>query len=286
VRIDLHTHTVASDGVLTPPALVAAAQAAGVGLLAVCDHDSTNGLEAAIAAGPAHRVEVWPGVELSCDTEAGEVHVLGYFVDHHSEWFQTMLARLRDGRTRRAERIVERLHALGAPVSFARVKALANGGAIGRPHIARALIEAGHARTTNDAFDRYIGRHGPAYAERVKVTPAQAVEITRAAGGLSVLAHPGWGVPHETIPQLVEAGLDGIEVYYPEHTPAQIAHYAALARRYGLLMTGGTDFHGGEVSPRGLGSQFVPDDIVPPLRAAAAGRSALEGAPAVVLVAE
>jgi hypothetical protein len=166
------------------------------------------------------------------------------------------------------------------------VKALANGGAIGRPHIARALIEAGHARTTNDAFDRYIGRHGPAYAERVKVTPAQAVEITRAAGGLSVLAHPGWGVPHETIPQLVEAGLDGIEVYYPEHTPAQIAHYAALARRYGLLMTGGTDFHGGEVSPRGLGSQFVPDDIVPPLRAAAAGRSALEGAPAVVLVAE
>jgi hypothetical protein len=286
VRIDLHTHTVASDGVLTPEALVAAAVAAGVGVLAVCDHDSTTGVEAAIRAGRAHGVEVWSGVELSCDTENGEVHILGYFVDHRLGWLQALLARLRTGRTRRAERMVERLAELGAPVLFARVQALADGGAIGRPHVARALVEAGHVRTLNDAFGRYIGRHGPAYVERVKVTPAQAVEIIRAAGGIAALAHPGWDVPDDAIPPLVAAGLEGIEVYYPEHTPTQVEHYATLARRYRLLVTGGTDFHGGETAAHGVGSQYVPEAVLPALRAAVAARRASGEAPAVVLVAD
>jgi len=286
VRVDLHTHTVASDGVLTPATLVAVAAGAGVGVLSVCDHDTTNGVEAAIASGPAHGVEVWPGVELSCDTDAGEVHMLGYFIDHRSQWLQSLLAKLREGRTRRAEHMLDLLAAVGIQVPFARVQTLADGGAIGRPHVARALVEAGHARTINDAFDRYLGRHAPAYVGRMKVTPAHAVEIIRAAGGLAVLAHPGWGVPDDSIPPLVEAGVEGIEVYYPEHTPAQTEHYAMLAREYRLLPTGGTDFHGGEAAIRGPGSQYVPDDVVPALRAAAAGRRAAGTPPAVVLATE
>jgi predicted metal-dependent phosphoesterase TrpH len=182
--------------------------------------------------------------------------------------------------------MVARLAGLGAPVPFARVQVLADGGAIGRPHVARALVEAGHVRTINDAFDRYLGRHGPAYVERVKVTPAQAVEVIRAAGGVAVLAHPGWGVPDDAIEPLVAAGLEGIEVYYPEHTTAQIAHYAGIVRRHRLLTTGGTDFHGGENYARGIGSQYVPDDVVPALRASAAGRRAIEQAPPIEFATE
>lgn len=284
MRIDLHTHTTASDGLLAPVALVAEARAHGVGLLAVCDHDTTAGLDEAIAAGPTSGVEVWPGVELSCDVEAGEVHILGYFIDRQLPWFQALLERLREGRARRAERMVERLAALGVPVALGRVRAFAGDGAIGRPHVARALVEAGHVQTIGEAFDRFIGRTGPAYVERVKVTPAQAVQIIRAAGGLAVLAHPGWGAQEGLVPELVAAGLDGIEVYYPDHTPDQVAHYAALARAYGLLVTGGTDFHGGGLATRvPPGGQYVPEEIVAPLRQRAAARQASATPPPVTL---
>ena len=280
MRIDLHTHTTASDGLLTPEALVAEASGRGVGLLAVADHDTTGAVDAALATGRAAGIEVWPAVELSCDVETGEVHVLGYFIDHRRDWFQTLLHRLRDGREKRAERMVERLVALGAPVDFHAVRTLADGGSIGRPHVARALLEAGHVASIHEAFDRYIGRHGPAYVERLKVTPAQAVEVIRAAGGLAVLAHPGWGQQDALIPDLVAAGLDGIEVYYPDHVPAQVEQYSALATRYGLLVTGGTDFHGGGLATRvPVGSQYVPESVVAPLREAAAARRPAASAP-------
>lgn len=287
MRIDLHTHTTASDGLLAPDALVALAAERGVGLLAVADHDTTDGVDAALHAGRAHGVEVWPAVELSCDVEAGEVHVLGYFIDHRRGWFQALLARLREGRADRAARMVERLAELGAPVDFHRVQALAGGGAIGRPHVARALVEAGWVRDVQEAFARYIGRQGPAYVGRLKVTPAQAVVLIRAAGGLAVLAHPGWGQQDELIPHLIEAGLDGVEVYYPDHTPEQVAHYRALAGRCRLLITGGTDFHGGDLATRvTVGSQYVPEEIVAPLRAAAAARHPSDRAPALEFAAE
>lgn len=287
MRIDLHTHTTASDGVLRPEALVAEAVAHGVGLLAVCDHDTTAGVDDALAVGMELRVEVWPAVELSCDVEAGEVHVLGYFIEYHQPWFQALLLRLREGRAQRAERMAERLGALGVPVDYGRVQALADGGAIGRPHVARALVEAGHVRTVAEAFDRFIGRHGPAYVERLKVTPAQAVEVIRAAGGLAVLAHPGWAQDEKVIPELVAAGLDGIEVYYPDHTPTLVERYLALARQHGLLVTGGTDFHGGGLATRApVGSQFVPESIVEPMRAAAAARRPSARAPELSLTAE
>jgi predicted metal-dependent phosphoesterase TrpH len=287
MRIDLHTHTIASDGLLPAEALVAEAREHGVGLLAVADHDTTAATDAALAAGQAAGVEVWPAVELSCDVEAGEVHVLGYFIDHRLGWFQTLLGRLRDGRERRAERMVERLAALGVPVPFERVQAMANGGALGRPHVARALVEAGHVKNIGEAFDRFIGRSGPAYVERLKVTPAQAVEVIRAAGGLAVLAHPGWGQQDALIPDLIVAGLDGIEVYYPDHTPDQVKHYAAMAQRHGLVVTGGTDFHGGGLATRvSVGSQYVPEAIVPALRSAAASRRPADSAPVLTLATE
>jgi predicted metal-dependent phosphoesterase TrpH len=273
MRIDLHAHSTASDGMLEPQALVGEAAARGVGLLAISDHDTTDGVDSGLCAASSAGVEVWPAVELSCDVAAGEVHVLGYFVDHHLGWFQALLSRLRDGRQRRAARMVERLAALGAPVDHRRVQALAGGGSVGRPHVARAMVEAGHVRTVSEAFDRFIGRHGPAYVERVKVTPAQAVAVIRAAGGLAVLAHPGWSKQEGLIDDLAGAGLDGVEVYYPDHTPAEIEHLLGLARRHNLLVTGGTDFHGGGLATGvPLGSQYVPEAVVAPLREAAAAR--------------
>ncbi|MGQ0548268.1 MAG: PHP domain-containing protein [Armatimonadota bacterium] len=289
MRIDLHTHTTASDGMLDAPALIAEAAARSVRLMAVTDHDTTASVEEAVRAGSsaAAGIEVWPAVELSCDVDAGEVHVLGYFVDVRLVWFQTLLERLREGRLHRAERMVERLIELGAPVEFARVEALAAGGAIGRPHVARALVEAGRVRDVTEAFERYIGRNGPAYVERLKVTPADAVAVIRAAGGLAVLAHPGWAQSDGMIPDLVASGLDGIEVYYPDHSPALVEHYTALARRHGLLITGGTDFHGGTLATRvPIGSQYVPEEIVAPIRSAAATRRPSREAPRVALAVE
>ena len=267
MRIDLHTHTKASDGLLAPAALVQLARDAGVVVLAVADHDTTAGVDAALEAGARLGVEVIPAVEINTDVEESEIHVLGYYVDHAAPWFQEFLGRLRDGRERRAERMVAKLNALGIPIEYARVRALAEG-AVGRPHVARALIEVGAARTTEEAFQKYIGRSGPAYIERMKVTPEDAVRVILRAGGIPVLAHPGWGVRDELLPPLVEAGLGGIEAYYPDHTPAMTAHYLALAERYHLLATGGTDFHGGDLATRvSIGSQYVPPEVVERLKA-------------------
>lgn len=275
MRIDLHTHSTASDGLLSPEQLVAEAAARGVGLLAVSDHDTVAGVDAALAAGRRASVEVWPAVELSCDVTEGEVHMLGYFIDHALPWFLSMLERLRAGRAERALRMVAKLKVLGVPVAFRRVEELAAGGAVGRPHIARAMVEAGHVGEVAEAFDRFIGRFGPAYVERVRLTPPEAVALIRAAGGLAVLAHPGWGQQDAMIPELAVAGLDGIEVYYPDHSPDDVERYRAAARRHGLLLTGGTDFHGGSAASRVfIGSQYVPEAVVSPIREAARMRQA------------
>lgn len=267
MRIDLHTHTTASDGLLAPAAVVRLAREAGVAVLAVADHDTTAGVEEALAAGARLGVEVIPAVEINTDVEDAEVHILGYYIEHTLPWVQRFLAELRGGREHRAERMVARLNALGIPIEYERVRAMAEG-AVGRPHVARALIEVGAVRTTEEAFQKYIGRGGPAYVERMKVTPEDAVRVIRRAGGVPVLAHPGWGVRDEMLPGLVEAGLQGIEAYYPDHTPSMTAHYVELADRYHLLVTGGTDFHGGDLATRvGIGSQYVPPDVVAKLKA-------------------
>lgn len=276
MRIDLHTHTTASDGLLPPERLVQLAKDAGVTVLAIADHDTTDALDAAMAAGAALGVEVIPAVEINTDVDAQtEVHVLGYFIDHRQGWLQEFLARLRDGRVNRAAKMVEKLNGLGIPIQFERVRAIAGAGAVGRPHVARALVETGAVRSTEEAFEKYIGRTGPAYVERLKVTPEEAARVILKATGVPVLAHPGWGVREEMIPPLVEAGLQGLEVYYPDHTPAMVTRYLEIAERYDLVVTGGTDFHGGDLATKvRIGSQYVPADVVERLKARAAARRA------------
>ncbi len=271
VRVDLHTHSTASDGVLPPADLVRAAREHGVGVLALTDHDTTDGVAEALDAGRAYRVDVIPGVEINTDVDAYEVHVLGYFIDHTQQEFQRFLGRMRAGRVERAERMVERLCALGVRVEWARVRAIAGTSAVGRPHVARALVEAGRVGSVQEAFERFLSRSGPAYVPRTRLLPEEAVETIRSAGGVPVLAHPGWeasGPVIERVPALVARGLCGIEVYYPDHTPAMVSAYLDVVRRYGLIATGGTDFHGGGIATRvALGSVPVPAEAVAALRA-------------------
>ena len=256
---------------LSPARLVQEAHTQGVRVLALTDHDTTQGLDEALAAGGELGVEVIPGVEINTDVGPHEVHILGYFVDHARAPFQEFLRRMRDGRVARAEEMVRRLASLGAPVAWERVQEIAAGAAVGRPHVARALVEAGWVGTNQEAFARYLGRSGPAYVGRLKLTPEGAVEEIRRAGGVPVLAHPGWpqsGPILERVPQLVAHGLAGIEAYYPDHTAEMIAAYLDTARRYGLVVTGGTDYHGGGIATRvPLGSVPVPPEAVPDLRA-------------------
>ena len=273
--VDLHLHTSASDGSLTPAELVALALERGLRVIAITDHDSTEGVDAALAAARGSGLEVIPGVEINTDVPTGEVHVLGYFLDHHDPVLRDRLACQRLGRLDRGLAMVQRLRELGLDVSWQRVQEIAGaagGGAVGRPHVAQALVERGHVATVKEAFDRYIGNQGPAYVPRAKLTPEHAVRMICDAGGLAVLAHPAerpsWPAATPYIPSLVEAGLVGLECYYAGYTPPEVASLLSLARSYNLVPTGGSDFHGPLVTPDApLGGTPVPLSVVDELRA-------------------
>jgi predicted metal-dependent phosphoesterase TrpH len=266
--IDLHTHSTASDGMLAPAQLVALAIERGLSVLALTDHDTVAGVPEARKAATA-QLRFIPGVELSTHVEAGEVHMLGYFVDPADPTLLDSLAQFREAREGRAETMVARLTAAGAPIDLGRVVALAAGGSIGRPHVARALVEAGHASSIGDAFDRWLVRGRPGYVERFKLTPPDAVRLIRAARGVPVLAHP-----HSAdnlaalLPGLLAAGLAGIECYYGDYDDLRKQEYLALAAQHQLVATGGTDFHGtGVAHRRPLGGTYVPPECVPALEA-------------------
>lgn len=267
--IDLHTHSTASDGMLAPAQLVALATERGLSALALTDHDTVAGVAEARAAAEAAGLRFIPGVELSTFVDAGEVHMLGYFVDPADPTLLDALAQFREAREGRAETIVARVTAAGAPISLERVVALAAGGSIGRPHVARALVEAGHATSVNDAFERWLVRGRPGYVERFKLTPSAAVRLIRAAGGVPVLAHPHSADDLKTLlPDLLAAGLVGIECYYGDYDELRKQEYLALAARHGLIATGGTDFHGiGGAHRRPLGGTWVPPECVAALEA-------------------
>ncbi|HET6320407.1 MAG TPA: PHP domain-containing protein [Chloroflexota bacterium] len=271
-RVDLHTHTTASDGTFTPAELVVEAQRVRLDVLAICDHDSTEGIAPALAANSNGALQVIAGVEVNTDVPGGEVHVLGYFKQAPQGAMQALLARLREGRYQRARGMADKLAALGTPIAFERVVEIAGGGSIGRPHVARAIVEAGHAATVGEAFERFIGRHGPAYVERLKLSPAEAARAIRDSGGVPVLAHPftfdlnGTLLksvhPEQLVPELVKAGLGGIETYYYRYPGDAIVSLLRLAEKFGLIATGGSDFHGSIKPGQGLGSVFVPWDSV------------------------
>ena len=257
--VDLHTHTVASDGTYRPSELVAEAARRGVRVLAVTDHDSTDGLAEAIATARAHPpLTIVPGIEINCDVEGAEIHVLGYGMDYEAPWFHEFCLAQRADRRARVHRTAERLAALGLPIDVERVFALVQEGSAGRPHVARVMVEHGYVKTVREAFDRYLASGKPAHVPRRKLAPEDAVRLLRRAGGVPVFAHPGLAERDELIPSMVEAGLMGIECYYSEHSPAQRGTYLDLCRRYDLVATGGSDFHGPAVRAATLGHPTVP----------------------------
>ncbi len=275
MKVDLHLHTTASDGTLTPTKLVVEAAQRGLGVIGITDHDSTEGIAEALEAAKHYPgLVVIPGVELSTDVPKGEVHVLGYYVDYVNKEFQSRLDIMRNSRIDRARRMVEKLKHLGMPIRWERVLELANRGAVGRPHIAEALLEAGHVSSFQEAFVKYIGRDGPAYAEREKLTPAEAVALLAKFGGLPVLAHPGeMDGLYSYLSELTPAGLVGIEVYYNGYGPDITSRLLKAAHRYGLVATGGSDYHGhGGKGEAELGSLSIPGEAAQSLIALAQQR--------------
>lgn len=247
-RVDLHTHSTASDGTDDPAALPSLAKRAGLAAFALTDHDTLAGLPAARAAAEEIGVELVAGIELGAWQRRGEMHVLGYFVAEDHPGVNRTLADLRRGRAERIHRTVERLVAAGAPVAVEDVMRIAGEGSPGRPHVARALVAAGHVGSLQEAFDVYLAEGRPAFVPRRELSPTECVALVRRAGGVSVLAHPVT-VAAEVLEKEVEAlaryGLAGIEADHPRQDEAFRARVRALAKAHDLVVTGGSDYHGG-----------------------------------------
>jgi predicted metal-dependent phosphoesterase TrpH len=266
-RVDLHIHTTASDGVLSPAQVVRVAIDKGLEAIAITDHDTTDGVDQAVAAASGERLEVIPAIELSAEEGRREVHILGYYIDHRDQTLQERLTVLRRARRERAWKMVKKLEATGTPVSWERVLEIAGDtSAFGRPHIAKALLERGYVRSVNEAFDRYIGLRGPAYVRRYKLTPAEAVKMITDAKGLPVLAHPRG--QEDVVPKLSALGLVGLEAYYPSYSDEERELLARLAAKHDLIATGGSDFHGynGGDAAHSLGEMPVPLESLKRLR--------------------
>lgn len=276
-RVDLHLHTTHSDGSCTPSELVRLAHQAGVTALAVTDHDIMTGVAQATAEGEHYGIEVIPGVEISSMIGQSELHILGYFLDWQDPILNERFTTLRESRHRRNPQIVERLQALGIDITYDEVRALAGSDSVGRPHIARALMDKHVVSSAKEAFDRFLANGKPAYVPRDLPNPAEAIQWIKAAGGLAVLAHPTWVKLAdrslvELLRELKTAGLDGVEVYYSTHSSRQIREYLSLAQQLGLLITGGSDFHG-LTKPDidvgiGKGTLHVPTSLLPKMKAA------------------
>ena len=241
---DLHCHTTASDGLLTPTELVRTAAELGIKGIGVTDHDTIQGWKEAEEAGANYQIQILRGIELNTNWHGKEVHILGYEVDGSSRDLNDKLGCLRKAREQRMLEILERLKLQGVDLSDSEVQQFAQGESIGRPHIAQALLERGYISTIREGFDRYIGMGAPAYVPRYKLTPEEGIELVRAAHGVAVLAHPGVQRLEEGIPSWVEVGLQGIEVLHSEHNSDDERIFRDLAKEYDLLTTGGSDFHG------------------------------------------
>ena len=242
-RIDLHLHSTASDGTLSPTELVRAALGMGLTTIALTDHDTTGGIREALDAARGSNLTVIPGVEISTDVPgANELHILGYHVDPQHAQLEARLSALRHARVDRARRTLACLAQAGCPLSWDHLVELSQGDVIGRPHIAQALVDAGHIDTVHNAFRYYLAKGRSAYVDRYKLTPHEAIEIIFAAGGIPVLAHPRHVLSH--IPSLVRAGLAGLEAFYPTYPEPEQTFLVNLARKHDLIVTGGSDFHG------------------------------------------
>jgi len=245
-RVDLHIHSTASDGRFSPGDIVHKAAERGLTIIAIADHDTVDGIVPALVAAKAFPwLRVIPCVEISSDVPHGEVHVLGYFIDYTNHELQATLARFRSSRRERAQKMIAKLGNFGVHIEWQRVQEIAGSGSIGRPHIAQAMLEKGYVTSFKEAFTKYINHGGPAYVEREKMTPVEAVELILKANGLPVLAHPLTITDPETvIVELKAAGLVGIEAYSNGYTAEEIGKLVSLAGRYNLIASGGSDYHG------------------------------------------
>ncbi|OQA25648.1 MAG: Error-prone DNA polymerase [Verrucomicrobia bacterium ADurb.Bin345] len=274
--IDLHMHSTFSDGSLTPEELLVEAAQTGLSAIALTDHDTTGGLKRFFAAAKGGSVRAIAGVEISADFKPGTMHMLGYFISAENGAFEERLRWIREGREIRNAEILAKLQALGFELTWDEVKAYAGEDVVGRPHFAQALLARGYVANKDEAFDKLLGKGKPAYADRRRLTPEDAVQLVVSAGGVAVLAHPftldlSADATRKLLSGLKDAGLAGIEVYYSEHNPDMVRLYESMARDLDLVATGGSDFHGA-LAPairmgKGFGGLSVPDEVVPALEA-------------------
>lgn len=260
-RVDLHVHSTASDGRLTPAEVIREAAERGLSYIALADHDSVAGIAAAKAAAKSlPQLKVIPGIEISTDIPQGEVHILGYFIDYTDPELLANLDRFKNSRLRRAKEMVAKLEGLGVHVDWQRVQEISGSSTIGRPHIAQAMMEKGYVASFKEAFDEYLAHGRPAYVEREKMLPAEAVAIIVKAQGLAVLAHPlTVNEPEAMISELKPAGLAGMEAYYNGYTAEEVDQLVELAQRHNLIATGGSDYHGIEPdNETAIGGADVP----------------------------
>ena len=276
--VDLHLHTTASDGVMSPSEIVRYAKTKGLQAIAITDHDTIQGLEEGLIEGEKIGLEVIPGIEISAEHFSGSMHLLGFFIDHHNPLLSGKLEYLQKARAERNPKIVEKLNRLGIKITYEEVVEASGGGQIGRPHFAQVLMGKKYVRGFQEAFDRFLKKGAPAYVDKLRFTAEEALHFINEAKGIAVLAHPntlhmeGYSELDKLVLRLIEKGLKGLEVYYPEHSPLEVAHYKTLAERNGLLITGGTDYHGIEKNGLdigvGRGETKIPYSIVEGLKAA------------------
>ncbi|MCZ6703679.1 MAG: PHP domain-containing protein [Ignavibacteria bacterium] len=260
-KVDLHSHTNHSDGYFSPEELVNKAKDVGIDILSITDHDSINAIEKATEIGRELGVEIIPGVEISSDLRGIEVHILGYFIDITNKELEHCLKFFREERIGRANNIVRKLNHLGLDISMADVIRFSKNSAVGRPHIAQAMLELGLVRSFQDAFNKYIKNGGPAYEGKVHLSPKSAFKIISDAGGLSFVAHPRH-MSENIIKELIDAGADGIEVIHPSHSKELTRFYRGIVNEYYLLESGGSDFHGGKRDDEDKFGKFFTTPIV------------------------
>ncbi len=280
--IDLHIHSTASDGTLEPLEIIDAALAAGLSAISITDHDTTDGCKKVLSQSPHPALDFLTGVEISAAfpsivTVTGSIHILGYDIDVHNTRLNHHLAELRAARNDRSPRIIQRLNQIGIPLSTEDIAPFARGSQTGRPHIAQAMVHKGYAASINEVFDKYIGKNGSAFVDKERISCRLAIELITDAGGIPVLAHPGLiDLPgqhslEELLDVLIDQGILGIEAYYPGHSRQETGLYSDFARSHGLLVTGGSDFHG-DINPdiqmgKGRGDLFVDYQLYEQIKA-------------------
>lgn len=266
--VDLHMHSTRSDGSFSPRGVVQHAASLGIRAISLTDHDTVAGVAEAQEAGAEFGVEVIAGTELSAQVGNKEVHILGYFVDPNNSDLLGCLKQFRDARIDRAEKMVGKLNKMGVPVRLSQVLAKAGNASVGRPHVADVLVEEGFVFSPDEAFHKYLGYSKPAYQPKFALTPAEAIGVIHAAGGLASVAHPVLYAQDSLLPGLIAQGVDGIEVMHVKHNASAVARYSALAEKHGLLKTGGSDCHGDGRGQAVMGCVKVPCDFLDGLKQA------------------